>query len=71
MPKFHFEIRNGHTIEDPQGFELATKEEAEKLAEDIARQIAIDVGDTTSRKVIVSTDKGEKLYEVPIKVAVG
>jgi hypothetical protein len=66
MPKFHFVISNGHRIEDPEGFNLPTQAEAECLAHDIAKQIALDVCDTPSRKVLVVTDAGDVVYEAPI-----
>ena len=28
MPKFHFEIVDGYTIEDPRGLELPTEQQA-------------------------------------------
>ena len=44
MPKFHFEIVDGYKIEDPVGLECKNEQQAQQVAEDIARQIAIDVG---------------------------
>jgi hypothetical protein len=30
MPMFHFEIVDGHTIEDPKGMELPTEQQARR-----------------------------------------
>ena len=42
MTKYHFEIVDGHTIEDPKGIELATERQARKVAAEIAKQMAGD-----------------------------
>src|SRR4051812_37130335 len=42
MPKFYFEIVDGYTIEDPQGMELPTEQQAKRIAEEMAKQIAND-----------------------------
>lgn len=45
MPRFHFEIVDGYTLEDPRGMELPTRRHAKKFAEEMAKQIAADVDD--------------------------
>jgi hypothetical protein len=69
MPKFHFEIVDGYKIEDPVGIDLKNTDQAKMLANDIARQIAIDVGETAARKVVVIDDEGEEVYKAPIATA--
>jgi hypothetical protein len=44
MPRFHFEIIDGFRIEDPVGLVCKSEQQARRVAEDIARQIVIDVG---------------------------
>jgi hypothetical protein len=66
MPRYHFEIVDGIRIEDPVGIDLKTEAQAMELAENIARQIAIDVGPTSARKVVVVDDGGQELHKVPI-----
>jgi hypothetical protein len=66
MPKFHFEIVDGYNIEDPVGIDLKSKDQAKALANDIARQIAIDVGGTAARNVVVVDDEGEEVYKASI-----
>ena len=67
MPMFYFQIVDGQKIKDPTGLELKTRKEAEQAAENIARQIAIDVGPTSARKVVVVTEEGDKVYTAPVK----
>jgi len=37
MPKFYFEIVDGYTIEDPQGMELPTEQQAKRIAEEMGQ----------------------------------
>ena len=67
MPKFHFEIVDGYKIEDPVGLDCKNEEQAKKVAEDIARQIAIDVGITAARNVVVVDEGGTEVYKAPVK----
>jgi hypothetical protein len=67
MPKFHFEIIDGYKIEDPVGLDCRTSEDAKLVAEKIARQIAIDVGGTKARNVVVVDDDGAEVYKTPVK----
>ena len=67
MPKFHFEIIDGIKLEDPVGMELKSEDQAKQLAENIARQIAIDVKDSEARNVVVKTEDGSEIHKVPVK----
>ena len=67
MPRFHFEIVDGHTLPDPTGLELPTEQAAKQAAHAIAKQIAIDVEDENLKEVVVKTDDGRKIYKAPIK----
>jgi hypothetical protein len=67
MPKFHFEIVDGYTLEDPTGLELASEQNARSFADEIAKQIARDVDDPQLRVVLVKTDGGDIVHKVPIK----
>jgi hypothetical protein len=69
MPKFHFEIVDGFTIEDPVGMDLKSEDQAKQLAANIARQIAIDVKDSGARKVVVKDEAGSQVHEIPVKNA--
>ena len=62
MPKFHFEIVDGYTLEDPYGMELSSEQQAIKVAEEIARQIAADPEDQELKHVVVKAEDGEVLH---------
>ena len=65
MTKYHFEIVDGHTIEDPKGIELQSDRQARKVAGEIARQVAAD--DPDMKDVVVKTSKGDIIHKSPIK----
>ena len=67
MKKYHFEIVDGYTIEDPVGLDCKTEEQAIEVAQNIARQIEKDVKNSGARKVSVKTDDGTEIYKVPVK----
>ena len=67
MPKFHFEIVDGYKIEDPVGLECKNEEQAKSVAQDIARQIAIDLVGARSRTIIVIDDDGREILKIPSK----
>ena len=69
MSRYHFEIVDGFKIEDPVGFECTSEHQARQLADDIARQIAIDVGTTAARKVVVIDDDGTEIYRSAVQDA--
>jgi hypothetical protein len=67
MPKFHFEIVDGHKIEDPKGIDLPTEQQAKRLAEEMAKQIANDVDDNSLKEIVVKTETGDVIHKAPIK----
>ena len=67
MSKFHFEIVDGYTIEDPKGMELQTEQQAKRIAEEMAKQIANDVEDDSFKNVVVKTAAGKVIHKTPIK----
>ena len=69
MPKFHFEIVDGYTIEDPSGMELPTEQQAKRIAEEMAKQIAIDVEDRSLTDIVVKDADGEIVHTTPIRSA--
>lgn len=66
MPKYHFEIVDGFRLEDPVGIDCPGDDEAKTVANDIARQIAIDVASHNARNVVVVDDDGAEVYQTPI-----
>ncbi len=67
MPRYHVEIVDGYRIEDPVGLDCTSDQQARQVAEDIARQIVVDVGAKAARKVVVVDDEGSQVYVAPIK----
>jgi uncharacterized protein DUF6894 len=67
MSKFHFEIVDGQTLKDPKGMEVPTEQQARKIAEEMAKQIANDVDDGSFTDVVVKTDAGKIIHKTPIK----
>jgi hypothetical protein len=67
MPRFHFEIVNGVRIEDPVGLFCKSEDQAKQVAQDIARQIAIDVQNSGMRKIVVKAEDGQTIFETPVK----
>jgi|EndMetStandDraft_5_1072996.scaffolds.fasta_scaffold65058_3 hypothetical protein len=65
MPKFHFEIVDGETIGDPKGIDLPTEQQAKKVAEEMAKQIAND--DDDFKRVVVKSETGDVVHRAPIK----
>jgi hypothetical protein len=67
MSKFHFEIVDGKTIADPKGMEVPTEQQAKKIAEEMAKQIANDAADEPFKDVVVKTPAGKVVHKAPIK----
>ena len=67
MTKFHFEIVDGYTIKDPKGMEVPTEQQAKKIADEMAKQIANDVEDEPFKDVVVKTEAGKVVHKAPIK----
>lgn len=69
MPIFHFDIADGVRLEDPVGLDCANESAARKTADLIARQIALDLDDTShERSVAVVDESGSEIYTTPIKI---
>ena len=66
MPRFHFEIVDGITIEDPVGMDCKSEAQAIEVARSIARQIELDVKNTGVRNVLVKTDDGQDVHQEPV-----
>jgi len=68
MPIFHFDIVDGVRLEDPVGLDCSSEHDAEKTAELIARQIAIDLGSGREpRSVVVVDEAGSEICKVSIR----
>jgi hypothetical protein len=49
------------------GLDCKSEEQAKKVAKDIARQIALDVGDASARNVVVVDDDSTELFKTPVQ----
>ena len=66
MPRYFFEVQNGHRLVDPSGADCASDEEAIKQARLIAAQIAAAVPSSATRRVAVIDDEGREVGSVLI-----
>jgi hypothetical protein len=67
MSKVHFEIVDGYILEDPTCVELPSEQKAKSFADDMARQIALDVHDGALTDVVVKTNGGDVVHRMPIQ----
>ena len=68
MPIFHFDIEDRFRLEDPVGLECPDERFARSTAEQMARQIAIDLGpDDEQRVVVVIDETGHEICKVQIR----
>jgi len=68
MPIFHFDIADRVRLEDPVGLNCGNEHDARKIADLIARQIAVDLdGDGEDRAVVVVDETGAEIYKTPVK----
>src|ERR1700760_2795115 len=66
MPRYYFDIRNGHRLIDPAGLDCHDDQEAIRAGRLIARQIASDVQQTQSRHIEVLD--GDRLRTAKIEI---
>jgi hypothetical protein len=69
MPRFHFEIIDGYTVEDPVGLECKSEAHAIEVAQAIACLIEIDVKSARERKVSIKTNDGREIHKLPIRAS--
>jgi hypothetical protein len=67
MPRYFFDVKNGHRLIDPSGLDCQDDQEAITQATFIARQIALDVPDTSGgRSVAVLNSARQEISKVPV-----
>jgi hypothetical protein len=66
MTRFHFHIVDGVEIPDVIGMDC-TEAQAKSVAENIARNIADEVGTHHARKVVVVNEAGSAIHEEPVQ----
>jgi hypothetical protein len=67
MPRYFFDVKNGHRLIDPAGIDCASDDEAKKQAKAIATQIATDAPASASRRVAVVDDEGREIAAISVK----
>jgi hypothetical protein len=66
MPRYFFDIKNGHRLIDPSGLDCRDDQEAKDKAIIIARQIALDAPETSPvRHVAILDSEREEIDKVP------
>ena len=67
MPIFHFDIAGGVRLQDPVGLDCGSEHDARNTADLMARQIAIDLGDShKDRCVVVVDESGSEIYKARV-----
>jgi hypothetical protein len=66
MPRYFFDVIDGHRLPDPAGLECRNDEEATAHARLIARQIATDAPTSSGRHVVVINDDRQEVGAVPV-----
>ena len=69
MPRYFFDVKNGHRLIDPAGLDCRDDQEAKDQAAIIAQQIATDAPATSGgRKIAVLNSQREEIGKVPVKM---
>jgi hypothetical protein len=66
VPRYFFDVKNGHRLVDPAGVDCASDVEAMRHAEIIAKKIAVDVPKSIARRVAVIDNEGREVGTVRI-----
>ena len=66
MPRYFFDIENGHRLVDPAGVDCASDIDAQKKGTFIAQQIAADSPSSAARRLAVLDDQGKEVAVLPI-----
>jgi uncharacterized protein DUF6894 len=66
MPRYYFDLANGHRLADPSGLVCRDDEDAKAKAEVIARQIAAEAPASTGRRVTILDEGGQEITTAPI-----
>jgi capsular polysaccharide biosynthesis protein len=67
MPRYFFDVKNGHRLVDPSGIDCRNDREAKAQAAEIAKQIAIDVPSSAGvRHVAILDSERKEVGKVPV-----
>ena len=71
MPRYFFDVENGHRLIDPAGLECRDDDEAIAQATFIARQIAADVPVSDGRQIAVLNGDRLEIGKVSVRIDQG
>jgi hypothetical protein len=71
MPRYFFDVKNGHRLVDPAGIDCHGDDEAKRQGAAVARQIATDVPTSVARHVAVIDDEGREIAVIGIEKSDG
>ena len=66
MPRFFFDLTNGHRLPDHSGLDCHDEESAKRIAESIAADIARELDEPRSQ-LTVRTEDGDDIYQAKIR----
>jgi hypothetical protein len=66
MPKYYFEIKNGHSLRDPSGLDCANDDDALQKGKVIAQKVA-ETTKPASRQVAIHREDGVTVGELPVR----
>jgi hypothetical protein len=66
VPRYFFDIENGHRLVDPAGVDCASDSDAQKKGTFIAQQIAADNPSSAPRRLAVMDDQGKEVAVISI-----
>ena len=67
MPRFYFDLSNGHRVPDSAGLDCDDETDAKRKADLIAGDIAHQAQIIPKKHLTVVDDKGKDIYQAPIK----
>jgi hypothetical protein len=68
MPRYHFELANGHRLPDPSGLECTGDDDAKAKAIQIARTMSAELKPVRGRQLVVLNESGNEICSVPLNV---
>jgi hypothetical protein len=68
MPRYHFELANGHRLPDPSGLECTGDDDARAKAVVIARTMSAELKPVSGRQLVVLNESGHEIFSVPLNL---
>jgi uncharacterized protein DUF6894 len=67
MPRFYFDLSNGHRVQDHAGLDCDNETDAKHKADSIAGDIARDAETVPKKHLTVVDEDGRDIYRAPIR----